>query len=204
MFRIKPNHPPHPTPADRLGRRRHGHENDSSARSSCKATPRLRGDARRSPQKPSPSPRRQWPRLAGSWLTSSRPTSSRTSGDFCARCSMSCKNRIATCGGTRTARHSTSTFHQASCTSNMLVTGRWWNLSESNFATGASRQRGISATITHCSTATGAICSPRLSASTPTRYCPSASAAPTRTRRKYFHYHPPPPCTTPLRESERS
>ena len=41
------------------------------------ATPRLRGDARRSPQKPSPSPRRQWPRLAGSWL-SSRPASSRT------------------------------------------------------------------------------------------------------------------------------
>ena len=79
----------------------------------------------------------------------------------------------------------------------MMATQKWCHLSKSNFATGASRQRGVSATITRCFTATGAICSPRLSAVTPTRYCPSASAAPTRTRRIYFHYSPPHPCTTP-------
>ena len=90
----------------------------------------------------------------------------------------------------------------------MMATQKWCHLSKSNFATGASRQWGVCpgacgalvtwpATITRCFTATGAICSPRLSAVTPTRYCPSASAAPTRTRRIYFHYSPPHPCTTP-------
>ena len=41
-----------------------------------------------------------------------KPSPSRLSR-ICARSSVSCKNRRASCGGTRTARHSTSTFHQA-------------------------------------------------------------------------------------------